>query len=245
MSKLYLDGIDPKLRPICSAFSQLCGELNIGYSIVEDEFDRQIYVVATDDERLIDQMRALVEENNAFMIINGKRMIFATEQLDEDQYKSPTRKWIRQQSAFPSSMGKSRTFGGVEGYNNSSNKYQKRKRRKMDESCLGMVGKLKHTILAHDNATYIPKGSIIKIVDDDKSLPDVEYEGRIINVDRAVLEKAFKPNVFAEQLDSVLEAGDHEQTIIDDEPTDFEEKLTDIMADIRVKEPEVLFTIRP
>ena len=81
----------------------------------------------------------------------------------------------------------------------------------MDESL-----KLATDLLAHDNVTVIPKGSEIEVEDPDPGLPDVEFDGTIINVDRCKLgeaitkdseaeyKKIFKESIFSQHLDAEL-----------------------------------------
>jgi len=81
----------------------------------------------------------------------------------------------------------SQTFGG--------HKPLKKGNKKISECwCPGMTGTLKNELLAHDNATIIPKGSEIKIVDAAQSLPDIEFDGNIFSVDESKLEEVFKPH---------------------------------------------------
>ena len=74
------------------------------------------------------------DRNNIFMETRpskrGTQFIFsvaALNELEEDQYKSPTRKYLRDQSMFPSSFDKSRTFGGISGYNGKKDKKRKKR----------------------------------------------------------------------------------------------------------------------
>lgn len=117
----------------------------------------------------------------------------------EDQYKSPSRRMIQKQSSFRSSFGKTKSFGGVSGYNGKG-KYPKT----MEECNIGEVGKLKGDLLAHDNKTIVPKGTIVKVVDGDAGLPDIKYDGKIVNVDREALEDTWKETTFAQQLEAAL-----------------------------------------
>ena len=158
--------------------------------------------------------------------------------MNEDQYKSPTRKLIRKQSAHPSSFAPSKSFGGVSGYG----KYAK----KMDECYQGEIGKISQDLLAHDNKTVIPAGSIVRVVDGDEGLPDVWYDGRIINVDRAKLEEVWKPTNFANQLDTIIMSEDESTTKIAPEGSELEDKLSSALGGkISIVEPDILFTITP
>jgi hypothetical protein len=159
--------------------------------------------------------------------------------MNEDQYKSPTRKMIRKQSAHPSSFEPSKSFGGIDGYS----KYSKKK---MDECYQGEIGKISKDLLAHDNKTVIPAGAVIRVVDADEGLPDVWYDGRIINVDRAKLEEVWKPTSFANQLETLLMAEEESKTNIAPEGSELEDKLSSAFGGtISIVEPEILFTITP
>ena len=172
--------------------------------------------------------------------INDIIMTIEDKLLGEDQYKFSTRKHIRQQSLYPSSFGPSRSFGGVSGYNGNKN----RTRRSMLEYRHGSAGKLTGDLVAHDNVTVIPSGSEIKIIDNDARLPDIEWNGKIINVDRDKLDKVFKPYAFADRLDRVLESREVNKSTMHKD--DFERQLNEAFGtDIRIAEPDVLFIIPP
>lgn len=159
--------------------------------------------------------------------------------MNEDQYKSPTRKLIRKQSAHPSSFAPSKSFGGISGYS----KYSKKK---MEECYQGEIGKISKDLLAHDNKTIIPAGAVIRVVDGDEGLPDVWYDGRIINVDRAKLEEVWKPTSFANQLDAIIMAEEESKTKIAPEKSEFEDKISSALGGtISIVEPDILFTILP
>lgn len=159
--------------------------------------------------------------------------------MNEDQYKAPTRRMIRKQSAHPSSFEPSTSFGGIDGYS----KYSKKQ---MDECYQGEIGKISKDLLAHDNKTIIPAGSTIRVVDGDEGLPDVWYDGRIINVDRAKLEEVWKPTSFANQLETLLMAEEESKTNIAPEGSELEDKLSSAFGGtISIVEPEILFTITP
>lgn len=83
----------------------------------------------------------------------------------EDQYRSPTKRHKLTQRAFRSSINL--------------------------QECLSDIRyKLKKPLLAHDNKTIIPINSEIVIYDNDLRLPDIWWEGRVINVDREALDDA-------------------------------------------------------
>jgi hypothetical protein len=156
--------------------------------------------------------------------------------LNEDQYKSPTRRMIYRQSAFRSSFGPTRSFGGVTGYS------RVRRKRKASECDMNEYGKLTGDLTAHDQKTVIPKGSVVKVVDADEGLPDVEWEGKIINVDREALEKVWKPTSFSEQIERALESHDDSKPRVEDE-SEFENQLNEAFGGISIVEPDVLFTL--
>jgi hypothetical protein len=155
--------------------------------------------------------------------------------LSEDQYKSPTRRMIQRQTMFRSSFGPSKSFGGVTKYNGQKSKHMK-------EYYQGSVGKITDNLKSHDCTTIIPKGSYIKIVDPDPSLPDIEFEGKIINVDGESLSKVFKQSAFIEQVDKAL-AGDklEENNIV---ASEFEARINETFGGIvSIVEPDILITI--
>jgi hypothetical protein len=194
--------------------------------------------------RLIDGFRRLyaAHEHGDPMIeaLDVKDAIHEANKITEDQYKSPTRRHIRKQSSFPSSFRPSRSFGGVSGYG----KYSKKKAMREEYQHVPVSGKVTKDLLAHDNSTIIPAGSVIRIVDNDAHLPDVEFEGKIINVDRCKLEEVFKPTVFGEQLDKALMRQDQSEHMITTEDTELEEKLSETMGGtVSIVEPDILATI--
>jgi hypothetical protein len=158
------------------------------------------------------------------------------ETMNEDQYKSPTRKLIRKQSAHPSSFEPSKSFGGISGYD----KYSKKK---MEECYQGEIGKISKDLLAHDNKTIIPAGAVVRVVDGDEGLPDViTHDGRIINVDRQALEAVWKPTNFANQLDLILAAEERVHNEISG-TSEFEAQISSVLGVITIIEPNII-TIR-
>lgn len=190
---------------------------------------------------IIDGFKRLYAAHNhnkpAIECIDVKDVITEAQQiLSEDQLKSPTRGHLRLQSAFPSSIGPSRSFGGVSGYNGQS-----KKKKHMKEYCIGQYGKITKDLLAHDNSTTIPAGSYVKVVDGDEGLPDVEFEGRIINVDRDVLNVVFKPDTFSKHLEIVLTDTSPSPTVIDSE---FEKHIGEAFGTtMSIVEPDILATL--
>lgn len=128
----------------------------------------------------------------------------------------------------------------IEGYKLPKGKYSKT----VDECYKGEVGKLKGDLLAHDNKTVVPKGSVVKVVDDDAGLPDIKVNGTIVNVDRESLEKVWKPASFSQQLDAALVEG-KEIAEAPVEKSELENKLSTVFGTISIVEPEILLTIKP
>ncbi|MEM3097444.1 MAG: hypothetical protein QXU32_01825 [Nitrososphaerales archaeon] len=172
--------------------------------------------------------------------INDIIMAIEHKLLDEDQYKFATRKHLRQQSLYPSSFGPSRSFGGISGYNDKKNNT----RHNMLEYRHGYIGRLTGDLIAHDNVTVIPSGSEIKIIDDDARLSDIEWNGKIINVDRDKLNKVFKPYAFADKLDHALESREMNRPIVYKD--DFERHLNEAFGtDVKITEQDILLVIPP
>jgi len=154
--------------------------------------------------------------------------------LSEDQYKSPTRRMIQKQTAYRSSFGPSRSFGGISGY--SRNKRKKH----MKEFHQNTIGTITKDLVAHDNFTVIPRNSVVKIVDCDESLPDVEFNGQIVNVDHEKLMNVFKPNTFSERLESLMvQSYDHPKI----QQSKFEQQLNDTFGIISIKVPDILISL--
>lgn len=158
----------------------------------------------------------------------------ALKHLTEDQYKSPTRKMIEKQTAFRSSFGPSKSFGGVGGS-------KPKRKRDVKECNQETYGKLTGDLVAHDGTTVIPSGSAVRIVDHDPGLPDVEWEGQILNVDREALDKVFKGSSFSEQLEEVLIGNIQESEMIAE--SEFENQLNETFGAVSVVTPDILFTI--
>jgi len=108
--------------------------------------------------------------------------------LYEGQYKYSNTRHIRRQSQFPSSIGPSRSFGGVK-----ERTVKELKKDLKEGYCTGLCGTLTGDLTAHDNSTIVPKGSDIKVVDGDPSLPDIEWDGNVINVDGRSLAELLDP----------------------------------------------------
>lgn len=147
------------------------------------------------------------------------------------------------QTRLEQSMNEDRHKASVPSKTFGVSKYSKKK---MDECYQGEIGKISKDLLAHDNKTIIPAGSTIRVVDGDEGLPDVWYDGRIINVDRAKLEEVWKPTSFANQLETLLMAEEESKTNIAPEGSELEDKLSSAFGGtISIVEPEILFTITP
>lgn len=127
--------------------------------------------------------------------------------LNEDQYHFATRKMIDKQTCFRASFNKSKSFGGISECNN------------------GDVIKLKKDLIAHDNTTVIPKGSVVKIVDNDEAgLPDIAFNGSIINVDW--------DNLY-----------DNYEYVVKEESDEFNTKLDKVFGIISFVQPNILLTV--
>lgn len=123
---------------------------------------------------------------------------------------------------------------------------QRKYSKTMEECYQGDIGKLSGDLLAHDNKTVIPAGAVVRVVDGDEGLPDIWYDGRIINVDRAKLEQVWKPTNFANQLSTILMSEDESKTKIAPEGSELEDKISSALGGtISIVEPDILFTIQP
>ncbi len=140
--KTIKEGLHEDLKKIYNSFEQYIKSHRMVFDIHTDEGGYQSYFVPKDhaDEiaGLRDHMEVEADRNGVHMQVRpskrGTQFIFsvmALNELEEDQYKSPTRKHLRDQSMFPSSFDKSRTFGGVSGYNG---KKDKKRKKRLEES---------------------------------------------------------------------------------------------------------------
>ena len=172
------ESIDPRLLEVFGAFDAFCRQNGIRYRVESNEYYRQGYVIGLGDPSLVENhMRKTINEKWIDMVVEDALFVFGVRHLSEDQYKSPTRRMIQKQSAFRSSFGPSKSFGGVSGY--------KKLHKKLAEAF-----KLKDDLIAHDNVTKIPAGTEIDIHDPDPRLPDVDWGGTTSNVDMDKLEQA-------------------------------------------------------
>ncbi len=138
-------------------------------TVKEDDSDQ--WLLAYNDRRVIPP----VVIDRAHRVVDGLPIVKALSLVGgingrvpvvyEDQLKGPTKAYSRKQAAFRSNFGKLRVFGRVV------------------ECKQGDILKLKKDLLAHDNSTVIPAGAEVEVVDGDPSLPDIKYNGTIINVD--------------------------------------------------------------
>lgn len=130
---------------------------------------------------------------------------------------------------------------------NLSHVNSKYSKKSMIEECYqGDIGKVTDDLLAHDNETVIPAGSVIRVVDGDEGLPDVWYDGQIINVDRAKLEAVWKPTSFANQLTTLLMSEEQSKPKIAPDTSELEDKISSALGGtISIVEPDILFTILP
>ena len=180
------ESIDPRLLEAFKIFDSFCRKNGVRYSIDSDEHNQQGYLVKLGDHdalrehmtsELNDKWVVMDTDNNRLdgtLFTFGIKVIGEKEIVDEDQYKSPTKRHIRRQSAFPSTFGPSKSFGGIKGYGRSSQKLGK----KLSEAL-----KLKSDLLARDNKTIIPSGTELEVHDPDPRLPDVDWDGQTTNVD--------------------------------------------------------------
>jgi len=182
--------IDPRLLETFDAFDKFCRKNGIRYNIDNNEYDKQSYLVKLGDHAALkEHMDGIL--NKLVIMDTGNRIdgtlftfgvkVIGEKTVDEDQYKSPTRRHIRRQSAFPSNFGQSKSFGGIKGYGRSSQKLNK----KLSEAL-----RLKSDLIAHDNKTTIPSGTDVEVHDHDPRLPDVDWDGQTTNVDVGKLEAA-------------------------------------------------------
>ena len=197
------ESLDPRLLTVFETFDSFCRQKGVRYGIESDEYYQQGYLIKLGDPALVESHMAGVINNKwiAMEIENredGTLFSFGVKHLSEDQYKSPTRKMIQKQSAFRSSFGPSRSFGGIGGYSGKLHK-------KLAEAL-----KLKDNLIAHDNVTTIPAGTEFKIHDPDPSLPDIDWDGTTSNVDMDKLGKAVSPKD-RDKFDNVLESTLSEQ----------------------------------
>ena len=204
-----MNEIDPRLLDAFKAFDALCRENGIRYTIDANEDDYQAYSIRLGDPSKITEN---LDINTKWINVRrsdspaGTLFEFSTKVFGEDQYKSPTRKHVRDQTMWPSSFGPSKTFGGVGGRKPGTKKLKKK---------IAEALKLKDDLLAHDNVTNIPSGTELEVHDPDPGLPDVDYGGTTRNVDRCKLgdaidkkseeeyKKIFKEGVLNEQHSSL------------------------------------------
>lgn len=164
--------IDDRLLDMFKVLDKACRDNNLSYIIEDNSLNSNTYVV-NGGSKII---QTVLESCNKFVDIivdDTSDNVKFEFKLREDWLRSPTRRHIRRQSSFPQSYSPSKSFGGIKGYNGG--KFSK----KLSESL-----KLSNDLIAHDNATVIPKDAEVDVVDPDPSLPDVKYQGTTINVDK-------------------------------------------------------------
>jgi hypothetical protein len=176
------ESIDPRLLEVFETFDSFCRQNGVRYRVENNAYYRQGYAIGLGDPALVEShMREAINDKWIEMEVekhdSGALFVFGVKHLSEDQYKFSTRKMIRKQSAFRSSIGPSRSFGGISGY--------KKLHKKLAEAF-----KLKDDLVAHDNVTKIPAGTDVDIHDPDPRLPDVDWDGTTSNVDMDKLVKA-------------------------------------------------------
>jgi hypothetical protein len=127
------EGLKEELKTIYYEFEKYIKAHNMTFDISVDEGGYQSYFVPKDHAdkipALTDYIDIACDKNGVHMKTEKSKRgtqftfsIAALNELEEDQYKSPTRKVLRDQSAFPSSFGPSKTFGGISKYNGTKRK---------------------------------------------------------------------------------------------------------------------------
>lgn len=216
MSSLYLEGLTTEMQTAYNVFDDLCKWHRVPYSIDCDLPEEQSYLVIDRDlaPRIAEQLKDRLDGTKVSIQIDENRrdgILFnftivplSEEDVVEDRLKFGTGKHTLDQSSFPSE-GESQSHGGIKTPQTRA-KRKRKKRKKVDECYYpGVKGTLTCDLRGHDNVTVIPKGAKITIVDADRHLPDVEWDGRIINVNYDGLWEAFKPdNAFQNRLELKL-----------------------------------------
>lgn len=186
------------MRIIADKFDELCKSRGLEYTIEHDTKDSQGYMVRGrkfDPIEVRLYMEDFIKDKSILMNVERSKdgsyfsfaiqPIYEEEPVQEDQYKTPDTRYARSQAPYAgSSINPAKTFGGIP-------TKSKKKKKKVQES-IGDKHKLSKALIAHDNITIIPAGAEIEIVDDDPTLPDIKYEGKIINVDRASLNSCIR-----------------------------------------------------
>lgn len=114
---------------------------------------------------IIDSHSRILEGTNvyrAWLKIGGINGRIPT--ISEDQIKSPTKAHSRRQAANRGAIGKLSVFGHI------------------IECKIGDKFKLSKDLMGYDNITIVPAGTEVEVVDNDPRVPDIKYEGKIINV---------------------------------------------------------------
>lgn len=156
-NELY-EELNPALTAIAVAFDEYCAKNNIEYTIESDECNEQAYHVKLDDVAPIkSNMDEACADHKVFMRVEedkfGHLFLFRLEPIQEDQYKHPTRRHLRSQSAFRSSFDKSKSFGGTnEGFETSL-------QRRLDEGVIGIVPMNTLMVLSYRNGHRINKSN--------------------------------------------------------------------------------------
>jgi hypothetical protein len=195
--KLYED-INPDLRAVAERFDCYCQEKHIEYTIESDEHDEQGFHVKQDDVNVLrNYMDEACADHKVVMTVQpdkfGNLFLFRLESLQEveavdgenlpeDQYKYGSRKLIRAQSAYPSSFGKTKSFGGRGGAKNES--FEDSLKQKLEEGvALGIVPS--QTLLVAINT---PRGGTRVSAGPAACQPDLQNEPHMAG--KALLEKA-------------------------------------------------------
>lgn len=166
--------------------------------ILEDDAQTDKWVIAISDKRfippvIVDAQNRIVEGTNVYHAwlkvggLNGK-----IPAISEDQIKSPNRAHSRRQAANRGAIGKLSVFGNI------------------IECKIGDKFKLTKDLMGYDNVTIVPAGTEVEVVDNDPRVPDIKYEGKIINVSMDKLMKAINDSFerrLSKKLDEAVVAG--------------------------------------
>lgn len=143
-------------------------------------------------------------------------------EIQEDQYRNPTKAYTSRINPNRASINPSTMHGPDKKKPPKKAKKPKKPSKsftqKIDEAlgyppanlCRGVCGTLTGDLVAHDNATIIPKGAEVHVVDLAHTLADITYDGTTINVDSYKLSQVFEPSegenlgTFTTKLDKLL-----------------------------------------
>lgn len=220
MSSLYSEGLSKEMKAVYEAFDNLCRWYRVAYSIDCDLPEEQGYLVIDKElaPKIVEHLSDHLDGTNISVRIDEDRRdgilfhftvssISEEDALEEDRLKFGTGKHTLDQSSYPSEE-ESQSHGGIKTPRTRAKqrRKKKKKKKKLDECYYpGVKGTLKCDLIGHDNVTVIPKGAEITVVDADRHLPDVEWDGRVVNVNYDSLWEAFEPHSsFAKRLEAKL-----------------------------------------